>query len=54
MNVQNYGLEELTLTDYENVVGGGFIKDFFETYYKTVGSFYKGIYDGFMGNEKIA
>jgi len=33
--------------------GGGPIKDAVEWYYKSVGSFYRGIYDGLMGNEQI-
>jgi len=33
------------------ISGGGPIKDAVEWYYKSVGSFYRGIYDGLMGNE---
>ena len=35
------------------VQGGGPIKDAFEWYYKSVGSFYRGIYDGLMGKEPV-
>ena len=52
METRNYDTHELSLIECQNVMGGGPIKDFFESYYKTVGSFYRGIYDGFMGNEK--
>lgn len=31
------------------VLGGGPIREAVEWYYKTVGSFYRGIYDGLMG-----
>ena len=33
--------------------GGGPLKEAAEWYYKTVGSFYRGIYDGLMGNEPL-
>jgi hypothetical protein len=35
----------------KKIHGGGPIKDAVEWYYKSVGSFYRGIYDGLMGNE---
>ncbi len=35
------------------IQGGGPIKEAVEWYYKTVGSFYRGIYDGLLGNEPL-
>lgn len=45
----------ITLDSRELVMiqGGGPIKDAVEWYYKSVGSFYRGIYDGLMGNEPV-
>lgn len=44
------------LSDSEmNLINGGSpIIDAVEWYYKTVGSFYRGIWDGLVGNEPIA
>ncbi|WKK66007.1 hypothetical protein [Lutimonas zeaxanthinifaciens] len=44
---------ELSSTELMMVQGGGPIKDAFEWYYKSVGSFYRGIYDGLMGKEPL-
>jgi len=51
-------LIETTCTDLNynesiQINGGGPIKDAVKWYYMTVGSFYRGIYDGLMGNEPI-
>ena len=44
------------LSDSEmNLINGGSpIVDAVEWYYKTLGSFYRGIWDGLVGNEHIA
>lgn len=36
------------------VNGGNPISEAFEWYYKTVGSFYRGIWDGLTGSEPVA
>ncbi|UCE94492.1 MAG: hypothetical protein JSV73_04245 [Flavobacteriaceae bacterium] len=43
--------ENLNSMELLMVQGGGPIKDAVEWYYKSVGSFYRGIYDGLMGLE---
>ena len=46
----------VVLSDSEiNLInGGGPIIGAVEWYYKTIGSFYRGIWDGLVGNEPIA
>lgn len=45
---------ELTVIELNDINGGSLILDAVEWYYKTVGSFYRGIWDGLVGNEAIA
>ena len=45
---------ELTEKEMNFINGGSPIMDAVEWYYKTVGSFYRGIWDGLVGNEPIA
>ena len=45
---------ELTEKEMNFINGGSPIMDAFEWYYKTVGSFYRGIWDGLVGKEPIA
>ena len=45
---------ELTVKEMNFINGGSPIMDAVEWYYKTVGSFYRGIWDGLAGNEPIA
>lgn len=49
----NINYTELDRNELLTLYGGGPIKDAAEWYYKTVGSFYRGIYDGLMGNEPL-
>lgn len=44
----------LSESEMNLINGGGPIIDAVEWYYKTVGSFYRGIWDGLVGNEPIA
>lgn len=39
----------LACNENVEINGGGPIREAVEWYYKTVGSFYRGIYDGLMG-----
>lgn len=50
-SVSNINYSELGHHELLTLQGGGPIKDAAEWYYKTVGSFYRGIYDGLMGHE---
>lgn len=52
-NFQKLNCEELDPKELIIIKGGGPIKEAVEWYYKTVGSFYRGIYDGLMGNEPV-
>ena len=45
---------ELKQNELLVIQGGGPIKEAVKRYYLTVGSFYRGIYDGLMGNEPVA
>lgn len=45
---------ELTVIEMNVINGGSPIMDAVEWYYKTIGSFYRGIWDGLVGNEAIA
>ena len=45
---------ELTSTEMSFINGGSPIIDAVEWYYKTIGSFYRGIWDGLTGKEAIA
>ena len=45
---------ELNQQDLLDIHGGGPIKEAVKWYYLTVGSFYRGIYDGLMGNDPVA
>lgn len=40
--------------DLLDIHGGGPIKEAVKWYYLSVGSFYRGIYDGLMGNDPVA
>jgi len=44
----------LSDSEMNSINGGGPIIGAVEWYYKTVGSFYRGIWDGLVGNEPIA
>ena len=43
----------LSETELTEVEGGGPIREGLEWYYKTVGSFYRGLWDGLTGAEPI-
>jgi len=45
---------ELKQNDLLFIQGGGPLKEAAKWYYLSVGSFYRGIYDGLMGNDPIA
>ena len=45
---------ELNQQDLLDIHGGGPIKEAVKWYYLTVGSFYRGIYDGLAGNDPVA
>ena len=50
-NLSKIDCIELVPDELASLKGGGPIKEAVEWYYKSVGSFYRGIYDGLMGNE---
>lgn len=52
-NLQTYRCKKLDPKELMIIQGGGPIKEALEWYYKTVGSFYRGIYDGLMGHEPV-
>lgn len=52
-NLSDYYYVELNQIDLAGINGGGPIKEAVKWYYLTVGSFYRGIYDGLLGNEPI-
>lgn len=52
-NISIFNFQELHQKELYFVRGGGPIKDAVEWYYKSAGSFYRGIYDGLMGNEPV-
>ncbi len=52
-NLSYYENMELHQTDLVQFQGGGPIKEAAKWYYMTVGSFYRGIYDGLVGNESV-
>lgn len=52
-NLSTFNCTELDYKEMRTLQGGGPIKEAVEWYYKTVGSFYRGIYDGLMGNEPL-
>lgn len=52
-NISNFNCFELDRNESLAVQGGGPLLEAAEWYYKTVGSFYRGIYDGLMGNERL-
>ena len=52
-DLSNFKCFELNQNELLTVQGGGPILEAAEWYYKTVGSFYRGIYDGLMGNERL-
>ncbi len=52
-HVNTYGVD-LSQEELLKFNGGGPIKKAVEWYYKSVGSFYRGIYDGLMGNAQMA
>ena len=52
-NISYINCIELKQQDLINIHGGGPIKEAAKWYYLTVGSFYRGIYDGLMGNEPV-
>lgn len=52
-NISKINCIELGQNELLTLHGGGPIKEAVEWYYKTVGSFYRGIYDGLMGNDPV-
>jgi len=52
LNISN--TVDLSVTEMNIINGGSIILDAVEWYYKTLGSFYRGIWDGLVGNEPIA
>ena len=50
-NISFLNCRELDHYELHTLQGGGPIKEAVEWYYKTVGSFYRGIYDGLVGNQ---
>ena len=48
-NMKNIECISLTTKELLELKGGGPLREAAEWYYKTVGSFYRGIYDGLMG-----
>ena len=52
-NLPTINCSEIDQNELLNIQGGGPIKEAVEWYYKTVGSFYRGIYDGLVGNEPL-
>ncbi|WP_321295590.1 hypothetical protein [Marinifilum fragile] len=50
-NNNNLKVKELDFSELCDINGGGPIWDAMCTYYHTVGSFARGVYDGIMGNE---
>ena len=52
-NLSKIDCIELDHEELLSLHGGGPIKEAVEWYYKSVGSFYRGIYDGLMGNEPL-
>ena len=53
-NIPNINYIELQQQELVNIHGGGPIKEAVKWYYLTVGSFYRGIYDGLRGNDPVA
>ena len=51
--ISNIKCIELDHIEMLSLQGGGPIKDAVDGYYKTVGSVYRGIYDGLMGNQPL-
>lgn len=52
-NLSYYSCVELEQLELLHIQGGGPIKEAVKWYYLTVGSFYRGIYDGLLGNEPV-
>lgn len=52
-NISKMNCIHLDQNELLSLQGGGPIKEAVEWYYKTVGSFYRGIYDGLLGNEPL-
>lgn len=52
-NTNDANCVELNFNELTMVNGGGPVKRAAQWYYMTVGSFYRGIYDGLMGNEPL-
>jgi len=50
-NLSHINLKQLEAHELLVFQGGGPIEDGLKWYYRTVGSFYRGVYDGLMGNE---
>lgn len=48
-NLNEMHCSSLAYNEVIEINGGGPIREAVEWYYKTVGSFYRGIYDGLMG-----
>ncbi len=54
--MKNYNIikiKELELIELCNINGGGPLVDAIDWYYKTIGSFCRGLYDGLVGNEPV-
>ena len=50
-DLKSLGLIELSSGKLEQTTGGGPIREALEWYYKTMGSFYHGLWDGLTGQE---
>jgi len=48
---KNLDVVELDFDESLKIDGGGPIKDGLSWYFQTVGSFYRGLWDGLVGNE---
>ena len=53
-NISNFEIIELSIQESKCINGGGPIVDGILDFYRTMGSFYKGLYDGLVGNEPAA
>lgn len=49
--LKSFELIELSPEKLRKTTGGGPIREAFEWYYKTMGSFYHGLWDGLTGQE---
>jgi len=50
-NLNNFNVLELDYSEAKCINGGGPLWDGISWFYQTMGSFWHGVYDGFVGNE---